>query len=222
MNNMNRTNLIFIPVNEYLYMMSEKEKPLIVEEPDLAGTYTAADYLRWNLDELVELIRGKIFKMSPAPTSNHQRVSMKLSEIFSVFFNKNNCHAFHAPFDVYLVKPDQDYREAKNVVEPDLCVICDLEKIRKFGCVGAPDLVVEILSPSTSQKDQKDKFELYEEFGVREYWIVSPENRSVLINVLEDGRYRSFRPVTESEVLQSKTFPQLKVDLKEVFKNLME
>jgi len=203
-------------------MMSEKEKPLIVEEPDLAGTYTAADYLRWNLDELVELIRGKIFKMSPAPSTNHQKVSLKLGTFLDNFFKEGRCQVFPAPFDVYLVKPGQDYKEARNIVEPDLCVICDLEKIRKFGCVGAPDLVVEILSPSTSQKDQKDKFELYEEFGVREYWIVSPENRSVLINVLEDGRYRSFRPVTESEVLQSKTFPQLKVDLKEVFKNLME
>ena len=202
--------------------MSEERKLQTVEEPDMSRTYTAADYLRWNLDELVELIRGKIFKMSPAPSSNNQKVSMKLSGIFDRFFENKRCQAFHAPFDVYLVAPGQDYKEAKNVVEPDLCVICDPEKIKKFGCVGAPDLTVEILSPSTSRKDQKDKFELYEEFGVKEYWIVSPENRSVIVNVLEDGRYKTFRPMTESEILQSKLFPQLEVDLKEVFKNLTE
>ncbi len=202
--------------------MRDKEKPLIAEEPDLSRTYTAADYLRWNLDELIELIRGKIFKMSPSPTSNHQKISRELGGIFYLFFNNKKCQFFDAPFDVYLVKPGQDYKEAENVVEPDLCVICEPEKIKKFGCVGAPDLIVEILSPSTSQKDQKDKFELYEEFGVREYWIVSPENRSVIVSMLDDGRYKTFRPVTEGEKLQSKFFPQLEADLKEVFKNVTD
>lgn len=203
--------------------MSEGEKPVtILEEPDMSGTYTAEDYLRWNLNEMVELIRGKVFKMSPAPSSNHQHVSMKLSGMFDRYFNQNNCRAFHAPFDVYLVHPEEDYKKTKNIVEPDLCVICDDSKIKRFGCVGAPDLVVEILSPSTSKKDQKDKFELYEEFGVREYWIVSPENRSVILNLLENGSYKTFRPATEGEILQSKIFPELKVDLKEVFKNVVD
>ena len=167
--------------------------------------HTAADYLRWNLDELVELIRGKIFKMSPSPTSNHQRISRELSGIFYIYFKNKQCQFFAAPFDVYLVDLGQDYREATNVVEPDLCVICDPNKIKKFGCVGAPDLVIEILSPSTSKKDQKDKFELYEEFGVHEYWIVSPENRSVIVHLLENGKFKTFRPVTEGEMLKSKS-----------------
>jgi len=202
--------------------MSYKDKPVIAEEPDLSRSYTAADYLKWNLDELVELIRGKIFKMSPSPSSNHQRISMEMGGVFYNFFKNRKCLFFPAPFDVYLVNPGQDYKEAKNVVDPDLCVICDPEKIKKFGCVGAPDLAVEILSPSTSKKDQKDKFELYEEFGVREYWIVSPENRSVIVNVLEDGRYKTFRPVTEGEKLRSKIFPELELELQEVFKNLID
>lgn len=203
--------------------MSEGEKPLTtVEEPDMSGTYTAADYLRWNLDELVELIRGKIFKMSPSPTSNHQRISSKFNRLLDIFFESKKCEVFPAPFDVYLVKPAQSYKEAENIVEPDVCVICDSEKIKKFGCVGAPDLVIEILSPSTSKKDQKDKFELYEEFGVREYWIVSPENRSVIVNVLEKGSFKTFRPLTEGEKLKSKIFPELEVDLKEVFRNLKD
>ena len=203
--------------------MSEGEKPLTtLEEPDMSGTYTAEDYLRWNLNEMVELIRGKVFRMSPAPSSNHQQVSMKLSAIFDRYFNLNNCRAFHAPFDVYLVHPGQDHKSAKNIVEPDLCVICDVTKIKKFGCVGAPDLVVEILSRSTSRRDQKDKFELYEEFGVKEYWIVSPENRSVILNELQNEKYKTFRPLTEGDILQSKIFPELEVDLKEVFRNVVD
>lgn len=203
--------------------MSEGKKPFTtLEEPDMSGTYTAADYLRWNLDELVELIRGKIFKMSPAPTSNHQKVSGELSGLFYLTFRNKQCQFFAAPFDVYLVQPGQDYKQAENIIEPDLCVICDAEKIKKFGCVGAPDLVVEILSRSTTRRDQKDKFELYEEFGVREYWIVSPENRSVILNVLENGSYKTFRPATEGEILQSKIFPELRADLKEVFKNVVD
>jgi len=203
--------------------MSEGEKPLTtLEEPDMSGTYNAEDYLRWNLNEMVELIRGKVFKMSPAPSSNHQRISMELSGIVYHFFKNKSCQAFAAPFDVYLVHQGQDYKKAKNIVEPDVCVICDESKIKKFGCVGAPGLVVEILSPSTSKKDQKDKFELYEEFGVREYWIVSPENRSVILHLLENGSYKTFRPVTEDEALQSKIFPELKVELKEVFRNVVD
>jgi Uma2 family endonuclease len=183
------------------------DEPLKVEEPDLSGTYTARDYLRWQLDELVELIRGKVFKMSPAPTSNHQRIALDLARIFANFFEKKKCEPFVAPFDVYLVRAGQDYRDAESVVEPDVCVICDPEKVKKFGCVGAPDLMVEVLSPSTSNKDRKLKFELYEEFGVREYWIISPEKRDVVLNVLENGRYKTFPPVADGETVTSVIFP---------------
>lgn len=203
--------------------MTEKEKPTsTVEEPNLSGTYTAADYLQWQLDEMVELIRGKIFKMSPSPSTNHQRISREMQYQIHTFFLKESCEVFDAPFDVYLVHPGEDYKKTRNVVEPDLCVICDPSKIVKHGCIGPPDLVVEILSPSTSQKDQKDKFELYEEYGVKEYWIVSPENRSVITNVLEDRKFKTFRPVTEAEKLQSHSFPGLEIDLVQVFKDLTE
>ncbi|MEX2589779.1 MAG: Uma2 family endonuclease [Chitinophagales bacterium] len=199
----------------------KEHTPDTVNEPDLSGTYTAADYLQWKMEEFAELIRGKIFKMSPAPSSDHQEVSSKLTLRMGNYFEKKDCRFFSAPFDVYLVKPNQDYKKSKNIVEPDFCVICNEQKIRKIGCVGAPDLIVEILSPSTRNRDQKDKFELYEEYGVREYWIVSPENRSVILSVLDNGKYRPLRPCTEPETLQSVIFPELKVELKEVFKNVM-
>src|SRR5207237_8490272 len=99
------------------------------------------------------------------------------------------------PFDVYLVKPEQDYKKTRNVVQPDLCIICDKEKIKKFGCVGSPDLLVEILSPSTASKDLKQKYELYEEYGVKEYWVVYPSEKVIQIYTLEDGNYRALKPI---------------------------
>jgi len=193
------------------------DKPLKLEEPDLSGTYTARDYLGWQLDELVELIRGKVFRMSPAPVSNHQRLARELFSPLYNFFSGQRCELFIAPFDVYLIKPGQDYRDAENIVDPDLSVICDPEKIKKFGCVGSPDLIVEILSPSTSQKDRKLKFELYEEYGVREYWIASPDDRSVTVNVLEKGKYKALPPVFDGGKFNSVIFPQLEIDLTAVF-----
>ena len=203
--------------------MYKKEKPLTtVDEPDMSGTYTAADYLQWKIEEMVELIRGKIFKMTPAPSSDHQRVSVELIRIFANHFHQRKCEVFEAPFDVYLVKKGEDYRSAENIVEPDVCVICEPGKIKKFGCVGAPDLVVEIISPSTAQKDQKDKFELYEEYGVREYWLVYPATKSVIAYHLEGGKYVSSRPITETEKMRHFIFPKLEVDLKEVFRHVTE
>ena len=203
-------------------MYKGDKPPVAVDEPDLSGTYTAADYLQWKMEEMVELIRGKIFKMTPAPSSDHQRISVKLSGIFDRHFQEKKCEVFTAPFDVYLIKEGEGHTQTKNIVEPDLCVICNPEKIKKFGCMGAPDLIVEIVSPSTAQKDQKDKFELYEEYGVREYWLVYPEGRSVIVNTLKNGKYRPARPVTEAEKLQSVIFPELEVVLKVVFKDLGE
>ncbi len=204
-------------------MYHDKEKqPDIFEEPDLSGTYTAADYLQWKMAEMVEIIRGKIFRMSPAPSSRHQAVSMELSLQMGYFFKKKMCRLFAAPFDIYFTKDGEDYKKTKNVVEPDLCVICNPDKIKSFGCVGAPDLIVEILSPSTSMKDQKLKFELYEEYGVKEYWLVYPETKSVIVNVLKNGKYRTQRPVTEDKKLNSIIFPELEVDLNEVFQGIKE
>ncbi len=193
---------------------------LKVGEPDMSGTYTAKDYLKWQLDELVELIRGKIYKMSPAPSSNHQDISIQFLDQMLDYFRNKECRIFHAPFDVYFVQAGQDYKESKNIVEPDLCVICDASKIKKFGCVGAPDLIIEILSPSTSSKDRKLKFELYEEFGVREYWIVSPANRSVTIHFLENKKYKTLQPLSSQDKLESKIFQGLEIELKKVFKNV--
>jgi Uma2 family endonuclease len=187
-------------------------------DPD--GTYSYADYLTWQLQERVELLRGKIFKMSPAPSVRHQAVSSNLSGLFFNYFRHNDCRQFAAPFDVrlYKKKSEKANQEIFTVVQPDLCVVCDAVKLKdNQSCNGAPDLVVEILSPGNTKREMKDKFELYEEAGVREYWLVHPLDESVQIYVLNEAdHYIGLQPATE--VAQSSIFPELSVDLAEVFR----
>lgn len=188
---------------------------------DPNGTYSYADYLKWQLQERVELLRGKIFKMSPAPSVRHQRVSIKFSGLFFNHFRHSDCELFAAPFDVRLYdrrKSVKVNQEIFTVVQPDLCIVCDSVKLKdNQSCNGAPDLVVEILSPGNTKREMKDKFELYEEAGVREYWLVHPLDESVQIYVLNEAdHYIGLPPATE--VAQSSIFPDLSVDLAEVFR----
>ncbi len=187
---------------------------------DLEGTYSYADYLKWQFAERVELLRGKIFRMTPAPNVKHQRISGRLHLQLNSAFEENICQLFYSPFDVRLYNRKKSLKASKeifSVVQPDLCVICDETKLDEQGCNGAPDLVIEILSPGNTKREMKDKFELYEEAGVREYWLVEPNDEVVLIYYLnEDERYIGLQPATE--VAQSAIFPELKVDLFELFK----
>ena len=145
---------------------------------DPEGTYSYADYLKWQFQERVELFRGKIMKMSPAPSLKHQSVSFNLSGFFFSQFRHENCRLYAAPVDVRLYNRKKSAKASEDVftvVQPDLCIVCDPVKLEDGqSCNGAPDLVVEILSPGNSKKEKKDKFELYEEAGVREYWLVEP------------------------------------------------
>lgn len=190
-----------------------------INDLDLNGSYTYADYLLWQFSERLELIKGKIFKMTPAPSSNHQRVSLRLTRELDRYFSNLPCEIFVAPFDVRLIKhQEMAYsNQIITIVQPDLCVICDNTKIDEKGCIGAPNLIVEILSKGNSKKDLSIKFDLYEENGVQEYWIVNPDDKSVLIYNLKDGKYIGSRPfILESEI-QSLTFPELKFAVDKIF-----
>ncbi|GGH44156.1 Uma2 family endonuclease [Dyadobacter endophyticus] len=189
-----------------------------INELDLSGTYTYADYLLWHFKERVELIKGKIFKMSPAPSTRHQQISAKLHLRIGGYFENHYCQAFFAPFDVRLPRKDQNVADQKiyTVVQPDLCVICDEAKLDERGCLGAPDLIVEVLSPGNSNTEMHNKFELYQESGVREYWLVEPSQNAVLVYVLDKtGKYVGLQPAVES--VQSSIFPELKIDLEKIF-----
>jgi len=197
----------------------------IVEEPitdynqlDLTKSYTWVEYMKWRFTERVELIRGHIVKMSPAPNVNHQSLAGQMYGTFGNAFSKTNCRWFPAPFDVRLPIPSA--KKDSTVVQPDLCVICDASKLDEHGCDGAPDLVVEILSPGNSKHDLDVKFKLYEESGVKEYWIVQPASRDVLIYTLQNGCYIGLRPFTEGIVVQGLLFPELKLSVDDLFKNV--
>ena len=192
-----------------------------INQLDVNGTYTYADYLLWRFKEQVELLRGKLFKMSPAPREIHQRVLNEINFELMSFFRNKTCRVYPAPFDVRIpakgAKGTTD-NQIYTIVQPDLCVVCDLEKIDGRGCIGAPDLVVEILSPSNSRKDLKDKYEIYQEAGVPEYWIVDADDKAIYRYVLEGDIYIGLPPVSEGDVFSSRKFPEMKIDTKLIFK----
>jgi Uma2 family endonuclease len=191
-----------------------------VEEPaNEYGTFTYADYLVGWLDERVELIKGKLYKMSPAPTSYHQRVAGELYLQIGNFLKKKKCKVFIAPFDVRLPQEARQDNEIKTVVQPDLCVICNPLKIDEKGCLGAPDWVIEILSKHTSEKDLTKKFDVYEQTGVKEYWVVDPVGETVLVYVLNKaGKYEGhLKPFIRTEKISPTVLPDLVIDLEEVF-----
>lgn len=188
-------------------------------ELDLNKKYSYADYLTWMFQEKLELIKGKIFKMSPAPSRNHQHVSMELTGILWNSFKNHSCNLYAAPFDVRLYdkKKSTNDNHIFTVVQPDLCVICDEKKLDDRGCLGAPDLVIEILSPGNSNKEMKYKFDLYQEAGVQEYWIVNPENKTLFIYILKEEKFIGMHPLIEEDTIESPLFPQLDFKLEEIF-----
>ena len=182
---------------------------------DLTKTYTYADYLLWQFSERVELIKGFILKMSPAPSSNHQSVSYNLTDCFAQNFRRKPCRVFVAPFDVKL--PIKSAKKDTTVVQPDLCVICDETKIDDNCCVGVPDLMVEIISPKNRKHDVQTKFNLYLEAGVKEYWLIDPQERMILIYTLNNNDYFGSRPFVEGMKIKSQLFPDLDIDVDDVF-----
>nr|WP_315171710.1 Uma2 family endonuclease [uncultured Flavobacterium sp.] len=185
---------------------------------DLTKTYTYSDYLLWQFSERVELIKGFICKMSPAPSRKHQTISQNLNWKIYSFFENRPCSVFVAPFDVRL--PIKSSKKDTTVVQPDLCIICDENKLDDKGCNGAPDLIVEILSPNNSKHDVDTKFNLYQESGVKEYWMVEPEERFVLVYTLQNEEYIGLKPFSEGQIIKSPLFSEMQITVDEVFKRI--
>lgn len=193
-----------------------------INQLDLNKKYSYADYLSWQFSERVELIKGWIYKMSPAPRRLHQRVSVKLTFEFMKYFENRTCQVYEAPFDVRLKKNKGKDKEIDTVVQPDISVFCDLSKLDDRGAIGAPDLVVEITSDSTMKKDYNEKFNVYEENEVREYWIVNPDAQTMEIFILNNARLESAAILNVKEgttQVNSVIFPGLVVDLNGLFKD---
>ncbi len=189
---------------------------------DLNATYSYADYLTWQLDETVELIKGKIMAMSPAPNLKHQRISRNILRPIDSYLRHKRCEVFVAPFDVKLYNSQKSKlqdQDVYSVVQPDLCVICDKEKLTEQGCNGAPDWIIEILSPGNTKKEMRLKFDLYQENGVIEYWLVYPYEQALYQFVLnqETEKYQLFAMHAGDEIAQPYLFPELNIDLTDVF-----
>ncbi|MCS6969130.1 MAG: Uma2 family endonuclease [Cytophagales bacterium] len=190
-------------------------------ELDSSQRYSYADYLTWKFAERIELLKGYIRRMA-APGVKHQKISARLTKSLLLFFENKQCEVFHAPFDVRLYDRRRSVLEDKEVytvVQPDLCVVCDAEKLADGrGCNGAPDWIIEIISPASAITDTKDKFELYQEAGVGEYWIVYPNEAIVQQYVLQQGRFVYENVFTAEDKATSALFPHLQISMAEVFK----
>ncbi len=201
------------------YRIPEKENIDLdaFREPDATFSgYTYADYLNWDFEEIVELIKGKVFKKAAAPSRRHQDVLGNVFSHFHVFLKGKICKVYSAPFDVRFSK-DPDFKIIDSVVQPDISVICDISKLDEKGCLGAPDLIIEILSPSNSQVELQNKYELYQEYGVKEYWIIHPLENTLQINVLLAGVYQPSRLFTTGQKVKSTVLPGFELDLEGIF-----
>ncbi|KQS33222.1 Uma2 family endonuclease [Dyadobacter sp. Leaf189] len=190
-----------------------------LEQLDFGKQYTYADYLKWQFEERVELIRGYVSHLLPAPSRQHQKIIWNLNGAIGAYLKDQPSQAYSAPFDVRLpIRDKKSNQEISTVLQPDICVICDSSKLDDQGCIGAPDLVIEVLSPGNSAKEMNQKFDIYEESGVKEYWVVYPEYEHVLIFTLsEAGKYVGQHPKTSKDLLRSTVLPDLTIDLSQVF-----
>jgi Uma2 family endonuclease len=180
--------------------------------------FTYADYLTWPDEERWELIDGIPYDMTPAPNRYHQDISVKMTSTIEQFLRSKKCKVYAAPFDVRFQEVNQNDDEILTVVQPDISVICDRSKLDEKGCKGAPDLIIEILSLGTSRKDRVIKFYTYERFGVKEYWIISPDDKTVEVFILgENGKYGRPEFYTEKKVLPCYTLQGLNINPAEIF-----
>lgn len=180
--------------------------------------YTYGDYLTWNDGERWELIYGIPYDMTPAPSTAHQSILGELFRQFSNHLMGKTCKAFIAPFDVRIPEGEEDDKSIQTVVQPDLAIVCDRAGIDERGFKGAPDLIVEIISPSTAHKDMREKLRLYEKAGVREYWIVHPIDRTVMVFQSRENRQFGRPDIYAGEdEIKSGLFDDFVISLKLVF-----
>lgn len=180
--------------------------------------YTFGEYLTWDAAERWELIDGIPYNMTPAPGRIHQKIAGNIYRKIADFLDNRTCEVYIAPFDVRLPLADEPDSKITTVVQPDIIVVCDESKLDDAGCKGAPDLIVEVLSPSTARKDLKEKFNLYENRGVLEYWIVDPDAKTVMVFHLDQaGSYGRPSVYAGEEMLPVSVLSGLELDLTAVF-----
>ncbi|WP_018132221.1 Uma2 family endonuclease [Effusibacillus pohliae] len=176
-----------------------------------------AEYLQTGEGERWEIIGGVPYNMTPAPSTEHQRIVGRLHTEFSVYLRGKKCESFVAPFDVRLFGDGKTDHEIENVVQPDLVIVCDPTKLDDRGCNGTPDLVVEVLSPATARKDRNQKLKLYRKAGVKEYWIVDPFHKTVEVYQFERNVFAEPETYGEHERVKVGIFEDLEINLEDIF-----
>ncbi|GHV47267.1 hypothetical protein AGMMS49546_36690 [Spirochaetia bacterium] len=184
----------------------------LISEPEKTH-YTYADYLAWETDKRYELMDGTAYMMA-SPSVIHQQISGELNRQFGNFFLGKPCRVFSAPLDVRLF-PREDHSD-NTVLQPDLLVVCDKTKLSKGSCDGAPDLVIEIVSPSNTVQEIFKKFNYYLDAGVREYWVVIPDDKTVQVHVLKEGHFVS-TIYKKDDTIPVSILPGLGIELKSVW-----
>ncbi len=185
---------------------------------DLTKRYTYADYLTWFDDKPRELIDGIIKLMSPAPKRIHQQIQSHLFREISWYLKRKKCKVFSAPFDIRLPKSgEKEDKKIYTVVQPDISIICDPDKLDDRGCIGPPDMIVEITSAKTVDRDVNEKFTIYEQSGVKEYWIVYPQEQSISVFVLEGSKYKFKGMYAGKRQIKVHIFDDLFINLEDIF-----
>jgi Uma2 family endonuclease len=211
-------------MKKYLTLLDDdKMIETLVEEPQSEYGFTYADYLTWNFKERIELIKGKIFKMSPAPLHTHQSIVGNINNFIANRILQNHCKLLFSPVDVKLIgkpfKRKVKDNEIFTVVQPDLILVCDPEKLTDPRSInGAPEMVVEVLSPGNTKTETKYKLNLYEENGVLEYWVVHPPYKYVEVYLLENDKYSKPTIYELGEKIPCKVLKGVKVPVNEIFK----
>ncbi len=178
----------------------------------LEPRFTYREYLQWPEGERWELVDGVAHAMGPAPVRRHQVVVGELFRQIANALKGRECQAFVAPFDVRLPKADEADEEIDTVVQPDIVVVCDRNKLDERGCRGAPDWVIEVISPATASRDQILKRDLYQRVGVKEYWIVQPEEKRVTVYRREAGAFRDGEVYEFAGTLSPGAVPRVAID----------
>lgn len=152
--------------------------------------------------------------MSPAPSRIHQKIIIKLATQIENYIQKNNgpCEVYPAPFDVILTDDNGNLEDSKNVVQPDISVVCDKSKLTDKGCTGSPDMIVEVVSPYNPSNDFVKKLNLYQQYNVKEYWIVNPIEKNILVYTLTDLGYDMPKIYTFQDKVKVNIYDTLEID----------
>jgi Uma2 family endonuclease len=198
-------------------MKGNNDMSKFIEE--LVHKYTYFDYVTWPADNPIELIDGVPYSMTTAPSRIHQKISGELFRQISNYLQGKTCEVYASPFDVRLTENnDEADEEINNVIQPDISIICDMEKLDDKGCKGTPDLVMEIVSPSSISMDYIKKLYLYEKYSVREYWIIHPIDKIIMVyKLVENGKYARPEVYQIDELIRIGLFEDLTIFLADVF-----